>query len=55
MAYQNRPTDNQKRFAYAISELLDVYPEEETFDAYDEFISYYRREFYKAKEEARYY
>ena len=50
-----KPTQKQIEFAKAISNALDVYPEDETFDAYNEFIAYYRRDFYEAKREGRYY
>lgn len=47
--FNKPPTNKQKRFADAISEELDVYPEDETFDAYSSFISYYKNDYYDRK------
>jgi len=47
------PTTRQRRFAEAISKELDVYPENETFDAYKDFISYYKDDYYDRKKGRR--
>ena len=47
------PTSRQKRFADAISKELEVYPEDETFKAYEDFISYYKNDFYDSIGEGR--
>lgn len=40
------PTEKQIKFAEAISEVLGVYPDEETLEAYSEFIDYYKDEYF---------
>ena len=46
---KRKPTEAQKSFASDISKLLDVYPDEETFKGYSDFIDYYRKAFYDEK------